>query len=141
MALDGNPMSLLDIGPLRRVRHRAVHGWPARRGSTINYHSFRIHGTKAPPDVPGIYIVAKADAGQWFPLLIGETTSVALHLAAEDRLAKAVEHGATAVHVLEERDPQARHTIEQELLRSLQPPLNGSASIRSLINRLGRRPH
>ncbi len=135
-------MSLLTIGPLRRVRHRSVHGWPARQGSSIRYHTFQIYGHKAKlPDMPGIYIVAKPDAGQWFPLLIGESINLSSHVAKSDRMAEAIEQGATAVHVMEVSGPHERQGIEQELIRSLQPPLNTSAPLRSLMSRFGRRTH
>ncbi len=135
-------MSLLTIGELRQVRHRAVHGWPARRGSSIRYHSFEIYGLKAKlPDSAGIYIVAKPDAGQWFPLLIGETFALATHLRDNPQLRTAIDQGATAVHIAQIRDYSQRQRIEQELVRSLQPPLNATAPIRALINRLGHWPH
>ncbi len=135
-------MSLLTIGPLRRVRHRSVHGWPARQGSSIRYHTFQIYGLKAKlPDMPGVYIVAKPDAGQWFPLLIGESINLSSHLRESGRMAEAIEQGAAAVHVLEVRDPQERQAVEQELTRSLQPPLNISAPFRSLMSGFARRTH
>ena len=75
--------------------------------------------------VPAVYIFAgKNVKGEWFPLYVGETESLAERVPTHERWSEAERLGATHVHVLVVAQATARQSLEQELIAKYQPRLN-----------------
>lgn len=75
--------------------------------------------------VPGLYIFAGVNlAGEWFPLYIGSTESLAGRLPYHPKWLVAKLFGATHIHARMERLKNTRESLEQKLIQTYQPRLN-----------------
>ena len=60
-------------------------------------------------EVPGLYIFAGRNSeGQWFPLYVGQTESLAARLPNHEKMLEAVQLGATHIHALMVEDSGLR---------------------------------
>jgi hypothetical protein len=77
-------------------------------------------------DVGGVYIFSGANANSthWLAHYVGETVSFKNRLPCHERWDEAWANGATHVHALAASPEATRLRIQDELIRSLQPPLN-----------------
>ncbi len=75
-------------------------------------------------DVPSIYIFCGVINGMWRALYIGQSASFADRPATHEQWQPAQRLGATHVHARVVRAQTDRDTIERELIRQYQPPLN-----------------
>lgn len=73
----------------------------------------------------GIYIFCGLNQrGQWFPLYIGQASSLAERVPNHERWQEAVRLGATHVHAKVVSQQATRDQIEAELIQGYQPRLN-----------------
>ena len=76
-------------------------------------------------DVAGVYIFASvAPQNQWRALYIGQADSFKTRFSSHDRWPEAQRSGAKHVHCLSVPLAANRDTIERQLVRQFQPPLN-----------------
>jgi excinuclease UvrABC nuclease subunit len=76
-------------------------------------------------DVGGVYIFTYLNAqNRWPALYIGIADSFKNRLPNHDRWAEAQRAGATHIHARVVSPEASRQTIERELIRMYQPPLN-----------------
>lgn len=91
----------------------------------LNYE-FEIHLPNADwNEVAGLYIFAGRNLrGEWYPLYIGETKSLAERLPTHERWLEAMMFGTSHIHARVEKDKKTRLDVEQELIEAYQPRLN-----------------
>jgi hypothetical protein len=76
--------------------------------------------------LPGNYIYAQqSEEGSWLPIYVGQTRDMHQRLEGQERLASAIEYGATHIHMHYDTVGQAaRCTEERDLIVHWQPPCN-----------------
>ena len=75
--------------------------------------------------VAGLYIFAGENSkGQWFPLYIGQTESLAERLPNHEDWPEAEILAATHIHARVEADESRRLALEAQLIQHYQPHLN-----------------
>ena len=98
--------------------------WPGKSGKQYKYWISQIGGGFK--DEPGNYIYAKDTPTGWFPLYIGETSSLKDRLADHEKEPCAKQNGATHVHSHTEHGGEAIRRIEEEdLVEKWHPVCNG----------------
>lgn len=77
-------------------------------------------------DVPGVYLFVRIDQREqrYAPLYVGQTTSLAARLPGHERWHEAERLGATQVHAKVIQAPGDRARLEENLIRTFNPPLN-----------------
>lgn len=88
-------------------------------------YPFEVHPHEADwNEVPGLYVFARLQIGQWQALYVGQTDNLRKRLPTHERWPGAKRLGATHVHVRVERNGNRRLAIEADLIQGLQPPMN-----------------
>ena len=91
-------------------------------------YTFQVNDPKTAEwnDVGGVYIFARADesGAKWYAQYIGETQSFAERLPNHEEWPDAVRLGTTHIHTRTVQDTARRQSIEIELIRQFEPPLN-----------------
>lgn len=75
-------------------------------------------------DLPGLYIFSYATANGWYAVYVGQLESFSARMPNHERLAEAVQNGATHIHALVVSQQKLRNEWERMLIQTLQPPLN-----------------
>ena len=101
-------------------------GWHRWRGETGRKYWFKITLTNKLPPEGGIYVFVRR---RWFfflePLYVGKAASLRGRLIGHERWSEAWWHrGATERHVMKIEDSREHARIEEDLIRSLHPPMN-----------------
>jgi hypothetical protein len=103
-------------------------GWHYWRGASKNNYRFKITLTRAglPSEGGGIYVFVR----RWFffflqPLYVGQAKNFRERLFGHEKWPRAIyKFGATERHVLRVVTDADRDSIEEDLIRGLNPPMN-----------------
>jgi hypothetical protein len=107
--------------------------WPIGNGRALEFH---IHGFNASwKKVAGLYIFAYRHGDYWHPVYIGRTDDFSSRLPCHERLAEAVQNGATHIHARVVSLATAREAWEQQLIAYLKPLLNDRLKADSWLSR------
>ena len=98
--------------------------WPGKSGKNYKYWIYEIG--ESLKDAPGNYIFAKESSpGNWTPVYIGETGSLADRLPDHEKLPCVSRNGGTHVHAhLSSADDDVRRREEADLIARWDPPCN-----------------
>ena len=75
-------------------------------------------------NVPGVYIFSMRYGISWYPLYVGQASSFEDRFSNHEKWNAAVARGMTHVHAIIVHNQADRDAIEQNLIKTLQPPLN-----------------
>jgi hypothetical protein len=98
--------------------------WTGHSGKAYRYEIYGIDTEFRP--LPGNYIYAQqTEDGGWLPIYVGQTRDMHQRLEGQEKLASAVEIGATHIHMHYDTVGQfARCAEERDLIVRWQPPVN-----------------
>lgn len=98
--------------------------WTGQSGKGYRYEIHALDTEFRP--LPGNYIYAvQTEEGNWVPLYVGQTRDMHQRLEGQEKLAAAIENGATHIHMHYDATGQsARCTEERDLIVRWQPPCN-----------------
>jgi len=117
----------------------SIYPWNGQSGRLYEFHVFPIDHNSW-PKVGGIYIFA-APAGLLIPyaaIYVGQTVNFADRLGSHEKLSLAQSMRANTIHAMIVNDSGLRNMIEEELIRSLKPPLNNTFNCDTLASILAR---
>ncbi|MEW5251283.1 GIY-YIG nuclease family protein [Microbulbifer sp. 2201CG32-9] len=99
------------------------YNWPLGNGKTI---PFQICDPNAGwKSIAGLYIFShKTSDGSWQAVYIGQTDDFSSRLPSHERWDEAHRNGATHIHAVSIPHQSQRDSLEDQLVRYLQPPLN-----------------
>lgn len=98
--------------------------WTGQSGKGYHYEIYAIETEFRP--LPGNYIYARqTEDGSWMPIYVGQTRDMHQRLEGQEKLASAIENGATHIHMHYDTVGQAaRCTEERDLIVRWQPSGN-----------------
>lgn len=103
---------------------KPTNSWTGQSGKGYRYEVYALDTEFRP--LPGNYIYARqSEVGTWEPIYVGQTRDMHQRLEGQERLASALEHGATHIHMHYDTVGQAaRCTEERDLIVRWHPPCN-----------------
>jgi hypothetical protein len=114
---------------MRLFRRRTVHGapsciWPGHSGKEYPYQIHPI-GAAFKPESGNYILASESEAGGWVPLYVAQSRDVHQRLEGYEKQQKAVEMGATHIHVhVSSASQAARCEEERDLILRWQPACN-----------------